>query len=103
MPRKTPSRVGRRNPLSLFAEAARTRAERHAPLAARMRPRSLEEFVGQEHLVGEGRVLRRAIGGGPLPPGEFLGPPRTGKTTPVPHIAPLPQAPARLRAPRAAR
>lgn len=32
-----------------------------APLAARMRPRSLDEFVGQEHLVGEGRLLRRAI------------------------------------------
>jgi putative ATPase len=81
MPRKTPSRAGRRNPLNLFAEAARTRAERHAPLAARMRPRSLNEFVGQEHLVGEGRVLRRAIDADQLPSMVFWGPPGSGKTT----------------------
>src|SRR3989442_6273073 len=81
MPRKAASRAGRRNPLSLFAEAARTRAARHAPLAARMRPRSLEEFVGQEHLVGEGRVLRRAIDADELPSMVFWGPPRSGQTT----------------------
>src|SRR6184192_727199 len=81
MPRKTPSRAGRRNPLSLFAEAARTRAERHAPLAARMRPRSLEEFVGQEHLVGAGRVLRRAIEADALPSMVLWGPTGSGKTT----------------------
>src|SRR5947208_7133118 len=81
MPRKTASRAGRRNPLSLFAEAARTRAERHAPLAARMRPRTLEEFVGQEHLVGEGRVLRRAIDADELPSMVLWGPPGSGKTT----------------------
>ena len=53
-----------------------------APLANRMRPRSLSEFVGQEHLVGEGRVLRRLIeGGGTLPSMIFWGPPGTGKTT----------------------
>src|SRR5881409_1232064 len=81
MPRKTPSRSGRRNPLSLFAEAARTRAERNAPLAARMRPRTLDEFVGQEHLVGEGRVLRRAIDADQLLSMVFWGPPGAGKTT----------------------
>src|SRR3989449_5513347 len=80
MPRKTASRAGRRNPLSLFAEAARTRAERPAPLAARMRPRSLDEFVGQEHLVGEGRVLRRAIDADRLPSMVLWGPPGSGKT-----------------------
>src|SRR5205807_9729417 len=53
-----------------------------APLADRMRPRSLEEFVGQEQLVGEGRVLRRLIeGGGTLPSLILWGPPGTGKTT----------------------
>ena len=53
-----------------------------APLAERMRPRELGEFVGQEHLVGEGRVLRRLIeSGGTLPSMIFWGPPGTGKTT----------------------
>src|SRR5256714_5759121 len=53
-----------------------------APLADRMRPRSLREFVGQQHLVGEGRVLRRLIeGGGTLPSMIFWGPPGIGKTT----------------------
>ncbi|HEY5839307.1 MAG TPA: AAA family ATPase, partial [Pyrinomonadaceae bacterium] len=52
------------------------------PLADRMRPQELSEFVGQEHLVGEGRVLRRLIeGGGTLPSMIFWGPPGTGKTT----------------------
>src|SRR6267142_2844509 len=53
-----------------------------APLADRMRPRTLAEFVGQEHLVGEGRVLRRLIeGGGTFPSLILWGPPGTGKTT----------------------
>jgi putative ATPase len=53
-----------------------------APLPDRMRPRELAEFVGQEHLVGEGRVLRRLIeSGGTLPSMIFWGPPGTGKTT----------------------
>ncbi len=53
-----------------------------APLAERMRPRTLEEFVGQEHLVGEGRLVRRLIeGGGPLPSLILWGGPGTGKTT----------------------
>jgi putative ATPase len=56
-------------------------AERDKPLAARMRPRDLDEFVGQEHLVGPGRVLRRVLEAG-LPPSFILwGPPGTGKTT----------------------
>jgi putative ATPase len=53
-----------------------------APLADRMRPRTLEEFVGQEHLIGAGRVLRRLIeGGGALPSLLLWGAPGTGKTT----------------------
>jgi len=51
------------------------------PLAARMRPRDLAEFVGQPHLVGEGRVLRKAIDAGQLPSMILWGPPGTGKTT----------------------
>lgn len=52
------------------------------PLADRLRPRTLGEFVGQEHLVGEGRVLRRLIeGGGTFPSLILWGPPGTGKTT----------------------
>jgi putative ATPase len=53
-----------------------------APLAERMRPRNLSEFVGQSHLVGEGRVLRRLIeGAGALPSLILWGAPGTGKTT----------------------
>ena len=53
-----------------------------APLADRIRPRTLSEFVGQENLVGEGRILRRLIeGGGSLPSLILWGPPGTGKTT----------------------
>ncbi len=53
-----------------------------APLADRMRPRSLSEFVGQSHLVGEGRILRRLLEGGAALPSLILwGAPGTGKTT----------------------
>src|SRR5919108_65765 len=51
------------------------------PLAARMRPQDLDEFVGQSHLVGEGRVLRKAMDAGQLPSMILWGPPGTGKTT----------------------
>ena len=51
------------------------------PLAARMRPRSFAEFVGQEHLVGEGRLLRKCIEADQLPSMIFWGPPGSGKTT----------------------
>ncbi|HRY20953.1 MAG TPA: AAA family ATPase, partial [Flexilinea sp.] len=52
------------------------------PLAARMRPRSLDEFVGQEHILGEGKLLRRAIESDKLFSSIILfGPPGTGKTT----------------------
>ena len=52
-----------------------------APLAARMRPRTLAEFSGQEHIVGSGTVLRAAIQGGQLFSMVFFGPPGSGKTT----------------------
>ncbi|MDQ7844073.1 MAG: replication-associated recombination protein A [Armatimonadota bacterium] len=55
--------------------------EAQAPLAARMRPRTLDEFVGQDHLVGPGRVLRRAIERDELTSLILYGPPGTGKTS----------------------
>ncbi|HYR92755.1 MAG TPA: replication-associated recombination protein A [Methylomirabilota bacterium] len=51
------------------------------PLAARMRPVDLSEFVGQQHVIGEGRVLRKAIDAGQVPSMILWGPPGTGKTT----------------------
>ena len=66
----------------LFEEAQETEtANTAAPLATRMRPRSLEEFVGQEHILGPGKLLRRAIEADRLPSVIFYGPPGTGKTT----------------------
>ena len=62
------------------AEAERTR-RRTAPLAERMRPRTLAEFVGQTHLVGPGRLLREIIEGGRLHSLILWGPPGSGKTT----------------------
>ncbi len=56
-------------------------AEKDAPLAARMRPRTLDEFIGQGHIVGPGRLLRRAIQADQLSSVIFYGPPGTGKTT----------------------
>ena len=68
---------------SLFGtNVAQEKAPVGAPLADRMRPRSLPEFVGQSHLVGEGRLLRRLLdGGGSLPSMILWGAPGTGKTT----------------------
>lgn len=51
------------------------------PLASRMRPRSIEEFIGQDHIIGDGKLLRRAIQADQLTPMIFFGPPGTGKTT----------------------
>jgi len=68
--------------MDLFDHAMQERMKRKAPLAARMRPRSLDEFVGQEHIVGEGKLLYRAIRADRLFSSLiFWGPPGTGKTT----------------------
>jgi len=56
-------------------------ADSVAPLATRMRPRSLEEFMGQEHILAPGKLLRRAIEADRLPSVIFSGPPGSGKTT----------------------
>ncbi len=66
----------------LFDHALQERMRQEAPLAARMRPRTLDEFVGQEHILGEGKLLRRAIESDRLFSSIILwGPPGTGKTT----------------------
>jgi putative ATPase len=66
----------------LFEEAQEIEtADTAAPLATRMRPRSLEEFVGQEHILAPGKLLRRAIEADRLPSVIFYGPPGSGKTT----------------------
>ena len=62
---------------SLF-EQAKNETE---PLAARMRPRNLDEYIGQDHIVGKGRLLRRAIAADQLTSVIFYGPPGSGKTT----------------------
>ena len=51
------------------------------PLASRMRPNSLEEFVGQSHLIGEGKILKKIIETDNVPSMIFWGPPGVGKTT----------------------
>jgi putative ATPase len=67
--------------MSLFDHARKTQYARQAPLADRMRPRTLDEFVGQDHIIGEGRLLRRAIEADQLSSMIFWGPPGVGKTT----------------------
>jgi putative ATPase len=65
----------------LFSAAAEERLREQAPLAARMRPSSIDDVVGQEHLVGPGRALRRLVEQDKLSSAIFWGPPGTGKTT----------------------
>ena len=65
----------------LFDHAHTERLKTDAPLAARMRPRTLDEYVGQQHIIGPGRLLRRAIQADQLSSLIFYGPPGTGKTT----------------------
>ncbi|SHK85606.1 AAA family ATPase [Rhodothermus profundi] len=65
----------------LFQQAAEQFLASQAPLAERMRPRTLDEFVGQEHILGPGKLLRRAIEADRLSSLIFYGPPGTGKTT----------------------
>ena len=67
--------------MDLFEHSRLDQISQEAPLAARMRPRSLEEFVGQEEIVGPGRLLRRSIEGDQLSSLILWGPPGTGKTT----------------------
>ena len=67
--------------MDLFEKALEQSIQSEAPLADRMRPRTLEEFVGQQHILAPGRLLRRAIQADQLSSLIFYGPPGTGKTT----------------------
>ena len=66
---------------NLFDSAAATKLRSSAPLADRMRPRTLDEFVGQSHILAPGKLLRRAIEADRVTSLIFFGPPGTGKTT----------------------
>src|ERR1700709_2561770 len=66
--------------MDLFSRAA-SRDRRGQPLAERMRPRTLQEFVGQAHVLGPGKLLRRVLEAKELPSLILWGPPGTGKTT----------------------
>ncbi|AFY56780.1 AAA ATPase [Rivularia sp. PCC 7116] len=67
--------------MDLFEQNYQNQLSQQAPLAARMRPRTLDEFIGQEHIIAPGRLLRRAISADQLSSLIFFGPPGTGKTT----------------------
>jgi putative ATPase len=67
--------------MSLFEESESANRSEAQPLAARMRPATLDEFVGQRHFLGEGKLLRRLLAADRLGSVIFYGPPGTGKTT----------------------
>jgi putative ATPase len=67
--------------VGLFDRHEAEHLESAKPLAARMRPRTLDEFVGQRHFLGEGKLLRRMLAADRLSSVVFYGPPGTGKTT----------------------
>ncbi len=67
--------------MDLFTLSMEKKLKRNAPLADRMRPEKIDEFVGQEHILGEGKFLNRAIKADRITSMIFFGPPGTGKTT----------------------
>lgn len=67
--------------MSLFEQSERANLERAKPLASRMRPRNLDEFIGQQHILGESKLLRRLLKADRLGSIILFGPPGVGKTT----------------------
>ena len=67
--------------MDLFDYMRQEQQHTESPLASRIRPATLDEVVGQEHIIGKGRLLRRAIQADKLGSLIFYGPPGTGKTT----------------------
>ena len=78
--------------MALFEHGRQLQAKQQAPLAERIRPATFEEFVGQQHIMAEERVLRRAIAADRLPSCIFWGPPGSGKTTLARLVAGVTQA-----------
>src|SRR5574341_2190197 len=85
-------RTRRQPQQTLFDEATRQHLAREAPLATRMRPRSFDEYVGQENLIGPGRLLRTVIEEDHVPSMVLWGPPGSGKTTMASLIASITKA-----------
>ena len=83
--------------MDLFDYMRQTNQEKEAPLAARLRPRTLDEVVGQQHIIGKDKLLYRAIQADKLSSIIFYGPPGTGKTTLLRHgspwVVPAPRGP----------
>ncbi|MGH3370823.1 MAG: AAA family ATPase, partial [Nocardioidaceae bacterium] len=77
----TPARASKGQGDDLFAASAEKQLKRQAPLAARLRPQTLDELVGQRHLIGPGAPLRVLIEQDTLSSVVLWGPPGTGKTT----------------------
>jgi len=73
--------MAKRESESLFSGVEQGLVEANAPLAVRMRPRTLDDFVGQRHFVGEGKLLRRMLDAGHITSVIFYGPPGVGKTS----------------------
>lgn len=73
--------MDRKRQSNLFDRRGKEFLEKEAPLAERLRPKNLEEFVGQDHLLGPGKVLRQAIESDQIPSMILWGPPGSGKTT----------------------
>ena len=67
--------------MNLFAAEEENNREKSRPLAARMRPRTLEEFTGQRHILGDGKLLRRMLDADRIGSMIFYGPPGIGKTS----------------------
>ena len=67
--------------MDLFEYMRNTNKEKESPLAARLRPSTLDEVVGQQHIIGKDKLLYRAIKADKLSSLIFYGPPGTGKTT----------------------
>ena len=82
--------------MDLFEYAKSKTLDQESPLASRLRPRTLDEVVGQQHIVGKDKLLYRAIKADKLTSVIFYGPPGTGKTT-LQKSSPILQAPALRR------